>query len=105
MLIPTPVGKSYTCKEVDVELSTDEEENPQALRGSVLLRLLQVQPFMYKGDNFEEAFECKAEKQYRDETAPIAVGSTLAIAVLMTITGYGIFRYFKIKNVQYNTME
>ncbi|XP_008191315.2 uncharacterized protein LOC100141538 [Tribolium castaneum] len=106
MLIPTPVGKSYACQEVDIELQTDEEDNPPAgLRGTLLLRLLQLQPFMYKGNDFGPTFECKPQRTYRDETAPIAVGSTLAIAVLMTVTGYGIFRYFKIKNVQYNTME
>lgn len=106
MLIPTPVGKSYSCDEVDIDLQSDEEDDPPAgLRGSLLLRKLRLQPFMYKGEDFEAAFECKPQRLYRDETAPIAVGSTLAIAVLMTVTGYGIFRYFKIKNVQYNTME
>lgn len=107
MLIPTPVGKSYSCEELDIDLETDpEDQPPKGLRGSLLLRLLQLQPFMYKGGDFEEPFECKAHQtSFRDETAPIAVGSTLAIAVLMTVTGYGIFRYFKVKNVQYNTME
>ncbi|XP_019873784.1 uncharacterized protein LOC109601919 [Aethina tumida] len=106
MLIPTPIGRSYNCDEVDVELTSDESDHPPpGLRGTLLLRLLQVQPFMYKSENFEPAFECKSQKQFTDETAPIAVGSTLAIAVLITVTGYGIFRYFKIKNVQYNTME
>nr|XP_023029696.1 uncharacterized protein LOC111517707 [Leptinotarsa decemlineata] len=106
MLIPTPVGKSHSCKEVEVELTTDEEDDPPpGVHGTLFFRLLQVQPFMYKGEDFEPAFECKPQLAFRDETAPIAVGSTLAIAVLATITGYGIFRYFKVKNVQYNTME
>jgi hypothetical protein len=106
MLIPTPVGKSYSCQEIDIDLETDEDDHPPpGIKGSLLLRLLQLQPFMYKGEDFEAAFECKPQKAFRDETAPIAIGSTLAIAVLMTVTGYGIFRYFKIKNVQYNTME
>ncbi|KAG5898369.1 hypothetical protein JTB14_015801 [Gonioctena quinquepunctata] len=106
MLIPTPVGKSHSCKEVEIELATDEEDDPPpGVHGTLFLRLLQVQPFMYKGENFEAAVECKPKTSFRDETAPIAVGSTLAIAVLATVTGYGIFRYFKVKNVQYNTME
>lgn len=106
MLIPTPVGRSYACDELDIPLETDEDDHPPpGLRGSLLLRLLQVQPFMYRGENFEPPFECRAQTFVRDETAPIAVGSTLAIAVLMTISGYGIYRYFKVKNVQYNTME
>ncbi|XP_050518718.1 uncharacterized protein LOC126892907 [Diabrotica virgifera virgifera] len=106
MLIPTPVGKSYSCSEVEVSLETDEEDNPPpGIHGILFLRLLQVQPFMYKSEDFETAFECKPQRSFRDETAPIAVGSTLAIAVLVTISGYGAYRYFKVKNVQYNTME
>jgi len=42
---------------------------------------------------------------FRDETAPIAVGSTLAVVVLLTVTGYGVYRYVRIKKVQYDTME
>lgn len=106
MLIPTPVGRSYACSEMEISMETDEDDHPPpGLRGTVIFRLLQVQPFMYRGENFEPAFECRAQTFVRDETAPIAVGSTLAIAVLMTISGYGIYRYFKVKNVQYNTME
>jgi hypothetical protein len=29
---------------------------------------------------------------YRDETAPIAVGSTLAVAAICTVVGYGLWR-------------
>ncbi|KRT85742.1 hypothetical protein AMK59_1934, partial [Oryctes borbonicus] len=106
MLFPTPVGKSYSCDESIVQLvSKDPQGQAQGLTGTLYLRAFQLQPFMYKGSNFGQAFECNAQLGFRDETAPIAVGSTLAIAVLMTVTGYGIFRYFKIKKVQYNTME
>ncbi|KAF7285987.1 uncharacterized protein LOC143199068 [Rhynchophorus ferrugineus] len=106
MLIPTPVGKSYLCNEVDIPLETDEADHPpKDVRGTLLLRLLQVQAFMYRSENFSTPFECKSQRSFRSETAPIAVGSTLAIAALATVTGYGVFRYFKVKNVQYNTME
>lgn len=106
MLIPTPVGKSFLCHEIDVPLQTDEEDQPPPdVRGTLLLRSLQVQPFMYKSEEFEEAFGCKSQKSFQDETAPVVVGSTLAVAVLVTISGYGIYRYFRVKNVQYNTME
>lgn len=106
MLFPTPVGKSYSCDESIVQLvPKDPESKVQGLSGTLYLRAFQLQPFMYKGSNFGQPFECNAQLGFRDETAPIAVGSTLAIAVLMTVTGYGIFRYFKIKKVQYNTME
>ncbi|KAL3285059.1 hypothetical protein HHI36_019183 [Cryptolaemus montrouzieri] len=59
MLIPTPVGKSYSCEELDIDLETDRENRaPADLRGSLLLRALQLQPFMYKSEQFESAIEC-----------------------------------------------
>ncbi|KAF5296027.1 hypothetical protein FQR65_LT10330 [Abscondita terminalis] len=106
MIFPTPVGKSYACEESTLTLELPEGEyNPASLSGQVYLRTFQLQPFMYKGSNFGPAFDCNMQVAFKDETVPIAVGSTLAIAVLATVTGYGVFRYFKIKKVQYNTME
>lgn len=106
MLIPTPVGKSFLCNEIDVPLETDPDDQPPPdIRGTLLLRYLQVQPFMYKSEDFEEAFGCKSQKSFKDETTPVVVGSTLAVAVLVTISGYSVYRYFRVKNVQYNTME
>ncbi|XP_060520616.1 uncharacterized protein LOC132698517 [Cylas formicarius] len=105
-LIPTPVGKSYMCDEVHVQLRTEDNRHPpKNIHGSLWLRKLQIQAFMYKNENFSESFQCKAQKYFRSETAPIAVGSTLAIAALGIVSGYGIYRYFKVKNVQYNAME
>lgn len=106
MVMPTPVGKSYSCEETVIELAPlEEDQPPPGLRGTLFLRDLQVQPFMYKGDDFGPAFSCSLQKSFRDETAPIAVGSTLAIAVLLTVAGYGVWRYFRIEKVKYSTME
>ncbi|XP_022905217.1 lysosome-associated membrane glycoprotein 5 [Onthophagus taurus] len=106
MLFPTPVSNSFSCDESVIDLeSPDEDFLQQDLRGKIFLRAFQLQPFMYKGTNFGPPFACNAQLGFRDETAPIAVGSTLAIAVLLTVGGYGVFRYFKVKKVQYNTME
>ncbi|XP_017777981.1 PREDICTED: uncharacterized protein LOC108563737 [Nicrophorus vespilloides] len=106
MVMPTPVGKSYSCDETVITLLPKEDITTlEDLKGTLYLRSLRIQPFMYKGPNFEVAFKCNAAKSFHDETAPIAVGSTLAVAALLTITGYAVFRYFKIKKVQYNTME
>lgn len=91
MWIPTPSGKSYSCEEAVLELLPDFKM-ARGLHGKLFLRSFQLQPFMYKGDNFEPPFDCNAQMAFRDETAPIAVGSTLAIAVLATVTGYGVFR-------------
>nr|CAD7267489.1 unnamed protein product [Timema shepardi] len=101
MLFPTPVGKSYSCQESSVELKNGDSS------ATVLLRVFQVQPFIFKGDDFGPEYECSSHGvgSFRDETAPIAVGSTLAIVVLLTVTGYGIYRYFKVEKVQYDTME
>ncbi|XP_064105786.1 uncharacterized protein LOC135215214 [Macrobrachium nipponense] len=41
---------------------------------------------------------------HRDEMVPVTVGATLAGSTLLTVIVYGIFRYFKIKKVQYDTM-
>lgn len=65
-----------------------------------------MQSFMYKAANqWGPPFQCSATGTYRDETAPIAVGSTLALAVVCTVTGYGLWRYFKVKKVDYGTMH
>ncbi|XP_049829947.1 uncharacterized protein LOC126269384 [Schistocerca gregaria] len=102
MLYPTLVGRSFTCKqELTVHLSGEH-----AYGATLYLRDLRLQPFIFNVDDFSPEYECSPGGiTFRDETAPIAVGSTLAIVVLLTVTGYGIYRYFKIKKVQYDTME
>lgn len=105
MLYPTPVGKSYTCPREKQITLYPVNDRAAYFKGIIFLRDLRLQPFMYKSDDFGAPFQCTSSGYIRDETAPIAVGSTLAIAVLGTITGYGLFRYFKIKKVSYNTME
>ncbi|XP_015524067.1 lysosome-associated membrane glycoprotein 5 [Neodiprion pinetum] len=99
MFFPTPVGKSYACNEKEIPL-TDGKTH-----ATVLLREMKLQPFKFKSNTFATEFWCKPERATRDETAPVAVGSTLAAAVLLTITGYAAYRYFKVKKVQYDTME
>lgn len=68
---------------------------------------MKLQPFKFKNNDFAAEFSCKLlnAQAGRDETAPVAVGSTLAAAVLLTITGYAGYRYFKVKKVKYDTME
>jgi hypothetical protein len=68
---------------------------------------MKLQPFKFKNNNFAIEFPCSAlsAQAGRDETAPVAVGSALAAAVLLTITGYAGWRYFKVKKVKYDTME
>lgn len=102
MLFPTPVGKSYSCsKEQEIYL-TDGKNH-----ASILLRDMKLQPFKFKNNDFAIEFPCSAlsAQAGRDETAPVAVGSALAAAVLLTISGYAGWRYFKVKKVKYDTME
>ncbi|XP_018303907.1 lysosome-associated membrane glycoprotein 2 isoform X2 [Mycetomoellerius zeteki] len=102
MLFPTPVGKSYACSE-ETEIPLTDGKN----QASVLLRDMKLQPFKFKNNEFAAEFSCTSlsARANRDETAPVAVGSTLAAAVLLTITGYAAYRYFKVKKVKYDTME
>ncbi|GJQ77814.1 hypothetical protein Trydic_g16071 [Trypoxylus dichotomus] len=100
MLFLTPLGKSYSCDESIVRLIfTDPEGQAQDLKGTLYFRAFQLQPFMYKGSNFGPPFECNAQLERRDGTAPVVVGSTLAIAVLMTVTGYILFRIINVTDV------
>ncbi|KAF0756767.1 Reverse transcriptase domain-containing protein [Aphis craccivora] len=41
----------------------------------------------------------------RNETVPFIFGITLAAVAVLTVGGYAVFRHFKIKKVQYDTME
>ncbi|XP_060823012.1 uncharacterized protein LOC132910885 [Bombus pascuorum] len=102
MLFPTPVGKSYACSE-ETEVQLTDGKN----HAIVLLRDMKLQPFKFKNNEFAVEFSCTSlsARGFRDETAPVAVGSTLAAAVLLTITGYAAYRYFKVKKVKYDTME
>lgn len=101
-LFPTPVGKSYACSD-ETEIPLTDGKN----HASVLLRDMKLQPFKFKNNEFAAEFSCTvlSARGFRDETAPVAVGSTLAAAVLLTITGYAAYRHFKIKKVKYDTME
>lgn len=102
LLFPTPVGKSYVCED-EVKIPLTDGKN----RADVFLRDMKLQPFKFKDNKFASEFSCKllSARAGRDETAPIAVGSTLAAAVLLTISGYAGWRYFKVKKVKYDTME
>ncbi|KAF7993345.1 hypothetical protein HCN44_006405 [Aphidius gifuensis] len=102
LLFPTPVGKSYVCED-EVKIPLTDGKN----KADVFLREMKLQPFKFKDNKFASEFSCKllSARAGRDETAPIAVGSTLAAAVLLTISGYAGWRYFKVKKVKYDTME
>ncbi|CAG4975245.1 lysosome-associated membrane glycoprotein 5 [Colias croceus] len=108
LLFPTPVGKSFDCPDESiVELLEEDASNPTtAHRAKLYLRQMRLQPFMFKRDGlFGPPWKCSDANRTRSETAPVAVGSALAIATAGTLVGYAIWRYLKVKKVQYDTME
>ncbi|XP_055376960.1 uncharacterized protein LOC129609107 [Condylostylus longicornis] len=108
MYFPTPVGKSYSChteQEILMYAPADSDDKSGHI-AKLYLRETRMQSFMYKANGlWGPVFVCSATGSYRDETAPLAVGTTLAVFVLITIGGYAVWRYFKVKKVQYGTME
>ncbi|XP_071529913.1 uncharacterized protein [Panulirus ornatus] len=82
----------------DIEL-TDEYNNTATLHFDEV----RVQAFS-TGDTFRTPKHC-IHRSHRDEMVPVTVGAVLAGSTLLTIVGYSIFRYFKVKKVQYDTME
>ncbi|XP_068232383.1 uncharacterized protein [Palaemon carinicauda] len=63
---------------------------------------VRVQAFCEE-DYFRRPKHC-IHRVHRDEMVPVTVGATLAGSTVLTVLCYGIFRYFKIKKVQYDTM-
>lgn len=70
VLLRTTVGRSYFCDdEVDIDLrpGPNYRNNPNIkdIYGTLLLRALQVQAFMYRSENFSTPFHCKAQRSFR----------------------------------------
>ncbi|XP_028027581.1 lysosome-associated membrane glycoprotein 1 [Bombyx mandarina] len=108
LLFPTPVGKSYFCPdETVIELTEEDPSNPTlAHKAKLYLRQMRLQPFMFKrSGEFGPAWHCAGAARARSEAAPVAVGAALAVATAGTLLGYAIWRYLKVKKVQYDTME
>ncbi|XP_072933730.1 uncharacterized protein [Epargyreus clarus] len=108
LLFPTPVGKSFYCPdETIVEMAEEDAGNSNvAHRAKLYLRQMRLQAFMFKRDGeFGPPWHCSDATRARSEAAPVAVGAALAIATAGTLVGYAIWRYLKVKKVQYDTME
>ncbi|XP_055312912.1 uncharacterized protein LOC129574649 [Sitodiplosis mosellana] len=106
LLFPTPVGKSYSCNESDIILHSRDEYDGIGHTAILNLRELRMQSFMFRVQGtWGPPYQCSASGTYRDESAPLFVGTTLAIASLAAVSAYGVWRYYKIKKFQYGTME
>ncbi|CAG5059865.1 unnamed protein product [Parnassius apollo] len=107
LLFPTPVGKSFSCPdETIIELTELDTNSNIAHRAKLYLRQMRLQAFMFKRDGeFGPPWHCSDSARTRSEAVPVAVGAALAIATAGTLVGYAIWRYLKVKKVQYDTME
>ncbi|CAK1595094.1 unnamed protein product [Parnassius mnemosyne] len=107
LLFPTPVGKSFFCPdETIIELTELDTNSNIAHRAKLYLRQMRLQAFMFKRDGeFGPPWHCSDSARTRSEAVPVAVGAALAIATAGTLVGYAIWRYLKVKKVQYDTME
>lgn len=105
-LFSTPVGKSFACDTEQIVVMYSQDENDKSGHlAKLYLRETQMQGFMFKAtSNWGPPFQCSASGTYRDESAPLFVGSTLALAVVLIVSGYGLWRYFKVKKFQYGNM-
>ncbi|KAG0726950.1 hypothetical protein GWK47_004120 [Chionoecetes opilio] len=95
----TSNSRSFRCLVVhDIKLS-------DAVNHTAILHFdeVRVQAFNQE-DIFRTPKHCK-HRVHRDEMVPVTVGASLAGSALLTVMVYGIFRYFKIKKVQYDIME
>ncbi|XP_047495398.1 uncharacterized protein LOC125043357 [Penaeus chinensis] len=92
-------ARSFRCLLLhDVPL-TDSFNNSATLHFDEV----RVQAFS-SSDRFRTPKHC-IHRVHRDEMVPVTVGASLAASALLTIAFYGIFRYFKVKKVNYDTME
>ncbi|XP_043190726.1 uncharacterized protein LOC122364432 [Amphibalanus amphitrite] len=103
-LFGTPVDKAYFCtSKQDLDLY-----NGDGVRSaSVILWDLHLQPYVRNGQ-FGASVNCPGVPVGRrriNETVPLAVGSTLATVTVLTIAGYAVWRHFKVKKFNYDTME
>lgn len=95
MYFPTPVGKSYLCEkeQIVVMYAPSDSDDESGHIAKLYLRELQMQSFMFKDSGqWGPTYHCSSTGTYRDEAAPLAVGTALVLAVVFTISGYGGWR-------------
>ncbi|KAI9560109.1 hypothetical protein GHT06_014119 [Daphnia sinensis] len=119
--LKAPLGFSYRCLSPKqfVLLPLDggsivlgQNKNPNIPdKATLLLENFQFQPFLGDQKVFGEEIVCredlltKRHRRRRDSSVTIAVGSSLAVISVVTVMGYAIFRYIKVKAVGYDTMQ
>lgn len=93
-LFATPVGKAFNCDSKTVVMFAQDKTDVSGHLAKLYLRDLKMQSFMYKAtNNWGPTFQCSATGTYRSETAPLTVGSILAVCCLGIVTAYGLWRW------------
>ncbi|EFX87714.1 hypothetical protein DAPPUDRAFT_96763 [Daphnia pulex] len=123
--LQAPLGLSYRCYAakqfplrplgsgavVAGRINNNNNIQPANDNATLIFSNFQLQPFIDNQKVFGEEVLCREDKmakrhrRRRDSSVTIAVGSSLAVVSVVTVMGYAIFRYVKIKAVGYDTME
>ncbi|XP_023218959.1 lysosome-associated membrane glycoprotein 5-like [Centruroides sculpturatus] len=107
--LKVPLNKSYYCKSPEPLYLYDSKKEKTVM---VVLDDVQIQPYGIVNGQFSEAHQCseatvesRSQIVNRDETVPMAVGSTFAILTLIGVSGYAAYRTMTARRVDYSTME
>lgn len=107
-LFETPMGESYFCPTPKLVTLTDSRGGRKV---AVQFKDLRIQAYDFQG-TYGPAHRCSQVRMAgvqdpfpQDETVPIAVGSTLAVAAVAVVVGYALYRSVFVRRVDYNTMN
>lgn len=107
-LFETPMGESYYCPTPKLVTLTDSRGGHKV---AVQFKDLHIQAYDFQG-TYGPAHRCSQVRMAgvqdpfpQDETVPIAVGSTLAVAAVAVVVGYALYRSVFVRRVDYNTMN
>lgn len=107
-LFETPMGESYFCPTPKLVTLTDSRGGRKV---AVQFKDLRIQAYEFQG-TYGPAHRCSQVRMAgvqdpfpQDETVPIAVGSTLAVAAVAVVVGYALYRSVFVRRVDYNTMN
>ncbi|XP_040203006.1 macrosialin [Rana temporaria] len=89
----TPLGHSFTCKEVDLEVSS---------RVKLALLDVQAQAIELKGGNFGPEMSCSSPS--RSKTVPIVVGIVLVVLIVVVVAAYVIARKIRHRSAGYQPL-
>ncbi|XP_046463594.1 uncharacterized protein LOC124209592 [Daphnia pulex] len=120
--LQAPLGRSYRCY-ADKQFpllplgsgavvagrinNNNSNIQPASDNATLIFKNFQLQPFIDNQKVFGEEVLCREDRhrRRRNSSVTIAVGSSLVVVSVVTVMGYAIFRYVKIKAVGYDTME